>query len=343
VTERPIGPEARGPRDRSRPATSGASPGKAPDAPASLPDSVADQLVFLRLVFRLAPKSWHPLLQLARVDRPIGWWLLLLPCWWSSALASIYQGGPLRGRDLLLFFIGAVVMRGAGSTYNDIIDRDIDAKVERTKWRPLAAGRITVKAAALFLAVQCLAGFAVLLMFNGFTILLGFASLGIVGIYPFMKRFSSAPQGVLGPAFAWGALMGWAAAFGSLARAPLWLFAAAAHWTLGYDTIYAVQDIKDDDIADIGSMARIFRGRARFMVGTAYALAVCFIEFAFLEVGVRAPAQIGLLLFALHLAWQVVRFDPADGALALRLFRSNRDAGLMLFAGLAAEIFLTPK
>ncbi|MGH6794498.1 MAG: UbiA family prenyltransferase, partial [Methylocella sp.] len=140
------------------------------------------------------------MLQLARLDRPIGWWLLVLPCWWSSALASIYQGGPLHGRDLLLFFIGAVVMRGAGSTYNDIIDRDIDAKVARTKWRPLASRRIGATAAAFFLAAQCLAGLAVLLSFNGFTILLGIASLGIVGLYPFMKRISSWPQAVLGAA-----------------------------------------------------------------------------------------------------------------------------------------------
>ena len=183
MTQRLTGPEAPGPRDQSPPAGFGGSSAKDPRWPPALPDSIAGQLVF-----RLAPRSWHPLLQLARLDRPIGWWLLLLPCWWSSALASIYQGGPLRVRDLLLFFIGAIVMRGAGATYNDIIDRDIDAKVERTKRRPLASGRIGATTAVLFLAAQCLAGLALLLMFNGFTILLGFASLGVVGLYPFMKR-----------------------------------------------------------------------------------------------------------------------------------------------------------
>jgi 4-hydroxybenzoate polyprenyltransferase len=295
------------------------------------------------MVLRLAPKSWHPLLQLARLDRPIGWWLLLLPCWWSNALASIYQGGPLRVRDLLLFFAGAVVMRGAGSTYNDIIDRDIDAKVERTKWRPLASGRIGVTAATVFLAAQCLAGLAVLLSFNGVTILLGFASLGVVGLYPFMKRICSWPQAVLGAAFAWGALIGWAAALGSLAPAPLLLYLGAAFWTIGYDTIYAVQDIEDDALAGIGSTARLFGEHLRSGIGSLYALAVVFIEAALLAARAGSPAQGGFLLFALHLAWQAMRVDPSNGALALRLFRSNRDAGLMLFAGLAADIFLAPK
>ena len=324
MTQRPAGPEAPSPRDQSVPAT--------------LPDSVAEPLIF-----RLAPNSWHPLLQLARLDRPIGWWLLLLPCWWGSALASIYQGGPLRVRDLLLFFIGAVVMRGAGATYNDIIDRGIDAKVERTKWRPLASGRIGATAAAAFLAAQCLAGLAVLLSFNGFTIRLGFASLGVVGLYPFMKRLSSWPQAVLGAAFAWGALVGWAAALGSLASAPFLLYLGAVFWTIGYDTIYAVQDIEDDALTGIGSTARAFGERLRLGIGVLYALAVICIEVALLAASAGFPAQGGLVLFALHLGWQAMRINPGNGALALRLFRSNRDAGLMLFAGLAADVFLAPK
>lgn len=249
----------------------------------------------------------------------------------------------MRVRDLLLFFAGAVVMRGAGSTYNDIIDRDIDAKVERTKWRPLASGRIGAPAAAVFLAAQCLAGLAVLLSFNGVTILLGFASLGVVALYPFMKRISSWPQAVLGAAFAWGALIGWAAALGSLASAPLLLYLGAVFWTIGYDTIYAVQDIEDDALAGIGSTARLFGERLRLGIGSLYAVAIIFIEAALLAAGAGSPAQGGLLLFALHLAWQAMRVDPSNGALALRLFRSNRDAGLMLFAGLAADIFLAPK
>ena len=234
-------------------------------------------------------------------------------------------------------------MRGAGSTYNDIIDRDIDAKVERTKWRPLASGRIGTTSATVFLAAQCLAGLAVLLSFNGFTILLGFASLGVVGVYPFMKRISSWPQAILGAAFAWGALIGWAAALGSLASAPLLLYLGALFWTIGYDTIYAVQDIEDDALAGIGSTARAFGEHLRLGIGSLYALAVICLEAALRAAGAGSPAQGGLLLFASHLAWQAMRVEPDNGALALRLFRSNRDAGLMLFAGLAAEIFLAPK
>jgi 4-hydroxybenzoate polyprenyltransferase len=303
----------------------------------ALPDSVESHLFF-----RLAPKSWHPFLLLARLDRPAGWWLLLLPCWWGSALASISQGGPLRGRDLLLFFAGAVAMRGAGSTYNDIIDRDIDAKVARTKDRPLASGRVGVAAALFFLAAQCLAGLAVLLSFSGFTILLGFASLGVVSVYPFVKRISSWPQVVLGLAFAWGALVGWAAALGSLAPAPLLLYLGAVCWTIGYDTIYALQDIEDDAILGIGSTARAFGGRVRLGVGCIYALAALSIEAALLAISAGWLAQGGLILFALHLGWQSICIDPSNDIRALQLFRSNRDAGLILFAGLAVEAVFAP-
>src|SRR5262245_3193919 len=207
----------------------------------ALPDSIQGQRIF-----GLVPKSWHPFLQLARLDRPVGWWLLLLPCWWSNALASLWQGAPLHFRDLLLFFVGAVVMRGAGSTYNDIVDRDIDAKVARTQERPLASGRIGIRSAALFLAATCLIGLALLLSFYRFTFYLGFASLGVVGLYPFMKRFTSWPQAVLGAAFAWGALVGWSASTGSLAAAAIFLYVGAVFWTIGYDTIYALQDFEDD-------------------------------------------------------------------------------------------------
>ena len=180
------------------------------------------------------------------------------------------------------------------------------------------------------------------LSFNGFTIRLGFASLGVVGLYPFMKRLSSWPQAVLGAAFAWGALVGWAAALGSLASAPFLLYLGAVFWTIGYDTIYAVQDIEDDALAGIGSTARAFGERLRLGIGVLYALAVICIEVALLAARAGFPAQGGLVLFALHLGWQAMRINPGNGALALRLFRSNRDAGLMLFAGLAADIFLAP-
>lgn len=303
-----------------------------PGAPGHLPDSAANGLLF-----RLAPRPWHPFLQLARLDRPIGWWLLVLPCWWSSALASLSHHQPLRWHQLVLFFIGAVAMRGAGSTYNDIADRNIDGKVARTRNRPLPSGRIGVKGATLFLVAQCAVGLAVLLSFNRFTILLGFSSLVLVGLYPFMKRISSWPQAVLGGAFAWGALVGWAAAVGSLGLAPLFLYLGAALWTIGYDTIYAVQDIEDDALAGIGSTALFFGRRVRYGVGALYASAVLFIAMALVAASAGLLAQAGLLTFAMHLAWQTARIDPSDGARALILFRLNRDAGLMLFAGLAAQ------
>ncbi|HET6378093.1 MAG TPA: 4-hydroxybenzoate octaprenyltransferase [Methylocella sp.] len=302
-----------------------------------MPDSVAGHPLL-----RLVPRRWHPFLQLARLDRPIGWWLLLLPCWWSSALSSIHQEAPLHIRDLVLFFIGAAAMRGAGSTYNDIIDRDIDAKVERTKGRPLASGKVSTRAAVIFLALQCLAGLAVLLSFNRFTIWLGFASLLVVGLYPFMKRISSWPQAVLGAAFAWGALVGWAAAEGSLALPPLLLYIGTLCWTIGYDTIYAVQDIEDDALAGIGSTALYFGSRLRAGVGAFYALAALFTGGALLSSGAGILALAGLAAFAAHLAFQTARLGLRDGALALRLFRSNRDAGLLLFAGLAAQAVFGP-
>lgn len=295
-------------------------------------DSVQNQLVF-----RAAPRAFAPYLQLARIDRPIGWWLLLLPCWWSSALASVAAGAPLHGRDLLLFWIGAVAMRGAGSTFNDIADRKIDAMVERTRGRPLASGRVSVRAAFVFIAAQCLVGLGVLLSFNRFAIALGFSSLGLVAVYPFMKRITSWPQAVLGAAFAWGGLMGWAAAFGSLSAAPVLLYLGAAFWTIGYDTIYAVQDIADDEKAGIGSTARFFGIHIRAWVGGLYALAAACIGAAFAAAGAGGFALAGLAAFAAHLAWQARRIDAKSAPTALALFRSNRDAGLILFAGLAAQ------
>lgn len=330
----PPGPQQESAGDGPRPAQ---PDGFLPGAPQDLPDAVAGHPLF-----RLVPRRWHPFLQLARLDRPIGWWLLLLPCWWSSTLSSIHQEAPVHIRDLVLFFIGAVAMRGAGSTYNDIVDRDIDAKVERTRGRPLASGRVSTKAAVIFLGLQCLAGLAVLLSFNRFTIGLGFASLLVVGLYPFMKRISSWPQAVLGAAFAWGALVGWAAAEGSLALPPLLLYLGTICWTIGYDTIYAVQDSEDDALAGIGSTALFFGTRLRAGVGSFYALAALFTGGALLSAGAGSWAQAGLAAFAAHLAWQTARLDPCNGALALRLFRSNRDAGLLLFAGLVVEAVFAP-
>ncbi len=236
-------------------------------------------------LFNLTPASWHPYLQLARLDRPIGWWLLVLPCWWSSLLASLVLRQPPRFLDGLLFLIGAIVMRGAGSTYNDLVDRDIDAKVERTWQRPLPSGRVSIRAAKLFIVAQALIGLAVLLCFNRFAIGLGIASLAIIAAYPFMKRITPWPQAVLGLAFAWGALMGWAAQFGSLSASPLWLYFGAFFWIIGYDTIYALMDVSDDAIIGVKSTARLFGAHVRPCVGALYAASVLCLEIALLSSG----------------------------------------------------------
>lgn len=302
----------------------------------SLPDAVRGHWAD-----RWAPVGLRPYLRLARIERPIGWWLLLLPCWWSAALAAIVKGQPWPDPlHCLLFLIGAVAMRGAGCTYNDIVDRDLDIRVERTRQRPLPSGQVSLTGALAFLGLQALVGLLVLLQFNTFAIAVGFGSLGVVALYPFMKRFFWMPQIVLGLAFSWGALMGWAAAFGSLSLAPILLYAASVAWVVGYDTIYALQDIEDDEIAGIKSSARFFGERVKMGVSLCYALTIVLMTTAFIEADVGLPSYLGLGLFALHLGWQVARIDRSDGVGALRLFRSNRDAGLILFAAMVADALL---
>lgn len=314
--------------------TPGAGSGAPRDLP--VPDAPAGNLVD-----RLAPPAWRPYLRLARIDRPIGWWLLLLPCWWSTALAATAAGAPYPNpAHLLLFLVGAIAMRGAGSTYNDFVDRDLDARVERTRNRPIPAGLVTPRQAAVFVVAQCLVGLAVLLSFNPFAIATGFASMIFVAIYPFMKRITSWPQAVLGLAFAWGALMGWAAQFGSLAWPAFALYVAAILWTMGYDTIYAIQDARDDAIVGIRSTARLFGDRARDAVGLLYLATLIALVLALRGAGAGVAAHLGLMGFGLHLLWQVRRISPDDKAGALRLFRSNRDAGLILFAGLSLDAIL---
>ncbi len=289
------------------------------------------------LVLRLTPDFALPYVQLARLDRPIGWELLLAPCWQATALAGLaLHRGPNLGH-LALFLIGAIAMRGAGCTYNDILDRKLDAGVERTRNRPLPSGRVSVKAAAVFLVAEALVGLVVLLSFNRFSIGLGIASLAIVAVYPMMKRVTSWPQAVLGLAFSWGALMGWAATFAGLALSPILLYASAFSWTIGYDTIYAMQDARDDAIVGIRSTARLFEGHARLAVGLFYAAAAALALAAIALIGGGWVAWVGWLAYAGHLGWQLSKVEGADAATALRLFRSNRDAGLLLFAGLAAQ------
>jgi len=290
------------------------------------------------LVDRLAPVWGRPYLRLARLDRPIGSWLLLIPCWWSAGLAAIaaHERGP-HLTHLVLFFIGAFAMRGAGCTWNDIVDRDLDRRVERTRLRPIPSGQVSVAQAAAFLIAQALVGLAVLLQFNAFAVATGIASLAIVAVYPFMKRITYWPQIVLGLAFSWGALMGWAAAFGSLDVRPLVLYAGSIAWVIGYDTIYAHQDREDDALIGIKSTALLFGDRTKPMLAVFYSLAAALIGIAGVLAGAGALSWLGLAAFAAHLAWQIVRLDIRDPALCLAVFKSDRDAGLILFAGMAAD------
>ena len=287
------------------------------------------------------PASVRPYAQLARLDRPIGWQLLLAPCWWGTALVAdaLHRAPDLR--HLALFTLGAIVMRGAGSTGNDIVDRDLDRSVARTRGRPLASRRLSTRQALAFLIAQALVGLAVLLCFNRFTVALGIAALLPVAVYPFMKRITNWPQAVLGLAFAWGALVGWSGSAGALAWPALALYAGAILWTMGYDTIYALQDVEDDAVVGIGSTAIQFGRHVRAGVAALYAAALAAIAAAFAGVAAGPVAWAGLLAFALHLGWQVARMRLGDGQRALALFRSNRDAGLLLFAGLALQAWLS--
>jgi 4-hydroxybenzoate polyprenyltransferase len=285
-----------------------------------------------------APQWSRPYLRLSRLDRPIGSWLLLMPCWWSAALAAGVAGDI---KQLLLvialFLIGAFVMRGAGCTWNDITDRDLDALVERTRSRPIPAGQVSVPQAFVFLVVQALIGLAVLLQFNRFAVATGIASLVIVAVYPFMKRITWWPQIVLGLAFSWGALMGFAVTLGRIDATAFLLYAGSIAWVIGYDTIYAHQDAEDDALIGIKSTALLFGARTKPALMAFYGLAVVLIGVALMLAGVRWPAWIGLAAFAVHLVWQIARLEISNPALCLRIFKSNRDAGLLLFAGLLVD------
>jgi 4-hydroxybenzoate polyprenyltransferase len=241
---------------------------------------------------------------------------------------------------IVLFFIGAFAMRGAGCTWNDLVDRDLDALVERTRSRPIPSKQVTVAQATVFMLAQALVGFLVLIQFNRFTIITGIASLGVVAIYPFLKRFTYWPQIGLGLAFSWGALMGWPAAFGELGWSALVLYAGSIAWVIGYDTIYAHQDRDDDSLIGIKSTALLFGERTPAMLTKFYALAVVLIGAAGLMAGGGFIFVLGLIAFAAHLAWQVMRLDIHDSAHCLKLFRSNRDAGLILFGAMLLDAAL---
>jgi len=289
-------------------------------------------------VDHLAPAFLRPYLRLARLDRPIGAWLLLMPCWWSAGIAAVAAKAPFPNPwHVLLFFVGAFVMRGCGCTWNDIVDRNIDAQVARTRSRPIPSGQVSLTGALVFLVLQALLGLAVLLQFNGFAIGTGIASLAIVAVYPFFKRFTYWPQIVLGLAFSWGALMGWAAAFGRLDLPALLLYAGSISWVIGYDTIYAHQDREDDALVGLKSTALLFGARTRPILSVFYAAAVILIGLAGWTAGAGILFALGLAAFALHLGWQVWTLDIDDPDRCLALFKANRDAGLILFAGLLLD------
>jgi 4-hydroxybenzoate polyprenyltransferase len=275
------------------------------------------------------PSTLRPFASLIRLDRPIGTWLLYWPCAWSVALAGV--GG--RWALLLWLALGAFVMRSAGCAYNDIVDRDLDRRVERTQLRPLASGRISLRAAWGVVIGLSLAGLFVLLQLERAAQLVASCSLAPVALYPFMKRITWWPQAWLGLVFSWGALVGWPAVTGRFELTPLLLWLGSIPWVVGYDTLYAVQDIEDDALVGVRSSARALGSRVKGGVGLCYAFALVGWAAAIWSVDPRPLALLALLPAAAHLAWQVARISPGDGALSLRLFRSNRFAGLLLFLG----------
>lgn len=288
------------------------------------------------------PMAIQPYLRLARLDRPVGTWLLFWPCLWSVLLAQARRPDWLQlGWFALLFFVGSLVMRGAGCAYNDIVDRDIDAQVARTRGRPLPAGLVSVRQAWLFVCALALTGLAILLQFNQVAQIVGIGSLALVAAYPFMKRITWWPQAWLGLTFNWGALVGWAAVRGDVQAPALMLYAGGLFWTLGYDTIYALQDVEDDALAGVKSSARA--------LGAARVKRAVMIFFA-LSIGCIAVAlslATGLFLYSLlllpaagHFLLQIWRLDAADPMRCLHLFKSNREAGLLIAAACAGTLII---
>ncbi len=314
------------------------------DPPHVVPDAVPGNWVDHR-----APRHWQPYLRLSRLDRPIGTWLLLLPCWWGLLLA-VNATDRLTGEVLWIAVacaLGAILMRGAGCTWNDITDQDLDARVARTRSRPLPSGQIRPIHAAGWLVLQALLGLALLLTFNSYAIILGIASLATVAIYPFAKRFTWWPQVFLGIAFNWGALLGWAAHTGSLAPAAVALYLAGIAWTLYYDTIYAHQDLEDDALVGIRSTARLFGAHSRPWLWAFLATSVGLLGLAlWLALPDSPPLATNLcsagacITFAAHMIWQMTRLDIHDPASCLATFRSMRTTGLLpcIFLVLALAI-----
>lgn len=313
--------------------------------PGAIADRVAGSWVDTK-----APEDLRPYLRLSRADRPIGTWLLLLPCWWGILLGALAEPAT---RGLLTIWLmiacgaGAFLMRGAGCTWNDISDRDIDGKVERTRNRPLVAGQVSLREALIWMGFQMVAAFFLLLTFNGAAIALGVLALLPVAIYPFAKRFTWWPQAFLGLAFNWGALLGWTAQTGALGWPAVILYVAGIAWTLFYDTIYAHQDREDDALIGVKSTARLFGDATEnwlrgFLVASVLLMSLAII---YALAPLADPLRLSLTLagawaFGGHLNWQLRRLNINDPALCLRLFRSNRDAGLIVVLIFAAALMV---
>ncbi|MBD8677603.1 4-hydroxybenzoate octaprenyltransferase [Sphingomonas sp. CFBP 13720] len=291
--------------------------------------SVAD--TEYRGLLAILPPTLRPFALLARFDRPIGWWLLFWPGAWAIALS----GRAIDRWDMLLWFlVGSIAMRGAGCVYNDIVDRDLDRQVARTAGRPLASGAVSVRAAWIWLTMLSLIGLVVLVQLNFTAAVVALGSLVLVAAYPFMKRITWWPQAWLGMVFSWAAPVAWAQTGGDDLWPLVWLYAGSIAWVVGYDTIYACQDIEDDAMVGVRSSARAMGARVRPGVTLLYLIAIACWAGAVWRVFPTPLALAALLPAALHLLWQVATLVPADGANTLRRFRSNRDTGALLFLGL---------
>ena len=317
---------------------------KTPEAEGQVSDAVTGNWVDHK-----APEWMRPYLRLSRADRPIGAWLLLLPCWWGALLAASYQQRFGLGELWVMLgcAVGAILMRGAGCTWNDITDRHLDAQVARTRSRPIPSGQVGVTGAAIWMALQALGAFGILLTFPPVAIYLGIGSLGLVVVYPFAKRFTWWPQAFLGLAFNWGALLAWAAVTGGLHWAAVVLYGSGIAWTLFYDTIYALQDKEDDALIGVKSTARLFGGATHFWLRWFMVAAVVLMAVAVVMALTDDRSVLALIValgapwaFGWHLAWQNRVLDTDDPDVCMRLFRSNRNAGLIPALFIAMSIFL---
>jgi 4-hydroxybenzoate polyprenyltransferase len=306
-----------------------------PTGPAPAAASASD-IAHGHWTLRLAPPGARPYLRLIRIDRPIGTWLLLFPGWWSLSLAATADGRWPDWRLAALFAAGALLMRGAGCTYNDIVDRDIDGRVARTAGRPIPSGEVSLTNAIVFLGALLGIALLILLQLDPFAIALGAASLALIAAYPFMKRVTYWPQAWLGLTFNWGALLGWAAATGELALPPVLLYGAGIAWTLGYDTIYAHQDKEDDALVGVKSTALRFGKTTRNWLSIFYGLTTVLFAAAGAVAGLAWPFYLGVAAAAAHFAWQIATLDTGDPGNCLHRFKANRYIGWLLLAGIVA-------